>query len=306
MDTDIKKAEEKIIKRPPVVVVMGHVDHGKSTLLDYIRSSNIVAGEAGGITQHLGAYEITHKTSEGDERKITFIDTPGHEAFSSMRSRGANVADIGILIIAADDGIKKQTKEAYETIKTANLPFVVAINKIDKPDANVDRIKTELMEMGVFLEGFGGTTPYAEISAKTGSGIDSLMDMIILTADLEDWKGDLGKKGEGVVIETNLDTKRGITAVLVVKDGKIEKGDYIVVGDAIAPTRIFEDTSGKQIKEARCSTPIKITGFDKEPEAGEIFETYENKKDAEKAAKENAENQTKSEGFEEKEVKRKL
>ncbi len=272
--------EPKLITRPPVVTVMGHVDHGKSTLLDYIRKSNIVAGEAGGITQHLGAYEVIHKGSEG-EKKITFIDTPGHEAFTNMRERGAEVADIAILIVSAEDGVKAQTKEALSTILESKTPYVVAINKIDRPEANVERVKNELMENGVYLEGYGGNISYAEISAKVGTGIDTLLDIILLTAELEDLKGDPDIQAEGIVIETQRDAKKGVSAVMVIKNGTIKRGDILVCGTASAPTRMLEDTLGKALSEASFSTPIRITGFDSEPVVGSRFISCSSKKSAE-------------------------
>lgn len=276
----MKQEETKLTSRPPVVVVMGHVDHGKSTLLDFIRKSNIVDKEFGGITQHLGAYEVTHKWNN-ENKRITFIDTPGHEAFKNMRTRGAEAADVAILIVSAEDGVKTQTKEALSTILESKTPYVVAINKIDKPGANVEKTKNELMEAGVYLEGYGGNIPFAEISAKTGLGIESLFDIILLTAELEDLKGDPKRDGEGIVIETQRDPKRGISAVMIVKNGTIKKGDIIVSGSAFAPTRMLEGTDGKSLNEASFSTPIRITGFNEEPVVGMKFISCGSKKSAE-------------------------
>lgn len=284
--------EHREIERPPVVVVMGHVDHGKSTLLDFIRKSNIVAKEAGGITQHLGAYEVTHKWNN-TEKRITFIDTPGHEAFKNMRTRGAEIADIAILIVSAEDGVKAQTKEALSTILESKTPYVVAINKIDKPGANVEKTKNELMESGVYLEGYGGNISFAEISAKSGTGVDSLFDIILLTAELEELKGDPDTQAEGVVIETERDPKRGISAVMVIKNGTMKKGDIVVSGEASSSTRMLEDTTGKSIKEASFSTPVRITGFDKEPVVGSRFITCSSKKDAEACVLKHIESETK-------------
>lgn len=272
-----------IVERPPVVVVMGHIDHGKSTLLDYIRKTNIVDKEAGGITQHLSGYEFVHKTKEGKEQKITFLDTPGHEAFSHMRERGAKTADIAILVVSAEDGVKAQTLEALKSINESKLSLIVAINKIDKPGANIEKVKMDLAEKGVYLEGYGGDIPYAEISAKQGLNIDHLLDLILLVAEIAELKADIAKGATGVVIESHLDGKRGITATLIIKDGTLRKGMTIVAGDAQVGTRIVEDFLGKAIENATVSSPIRVTGFDKMPVVGSVFQAYENKKDAEKA-----------------------
>ena len=262
---------------------MGHVDHGKSKLLDYIRKSNIVDKEAGGITQHIGAYEVEVHPASGSEGKgelITFLDTPGHEAFGKMRSRGAKVADIAILVVAADEGVKPQTVEAIKITQEENIPFIVAISKIDKPNAEPDRIKNELASNNVFVEGFGGTVSVVNISAKTGEGVPELLETILLTADMEDLKADKDANASGVVIEANLDQKRGITATLLIIDGTIKKGMFVTSGDALAPVRIFEDFKGKQTEEKSFSSPIKIIGFDKLPKVGSNFQTYTTKKDA--------------------------
>ena len=201
-----KQEQKNITERPPVIVVMGHIDHGKSALLDYIRKTNVVDSEDGGITQYISAYEVIHKNKDGVEKKITFLDTPGHEAFSAMRKRGANTADMAILVVSAEDGVKKQTLEAYESIKEAKIPFVVAINKIDKPEANINKTISDLIENEIYVEGYGGDIPYVSISAKTGEGIDKLLDIILLVAELSELKGNISKKAEGVVIETNVET----------------------------------------------------------------------------------------------------
>lgn len=184
----MEKTEHNLIERPPIIAIMGHIDHGKSTLLDYIRQSNIVAREAGGITQHISAYEVIHKTKNGAEKRITFLDTPGHEAFSKMRERGACIADIAVLIVSAEEGVKTQTIEAHKSITDANIPFIVAINKIDRPNANIDRCKQELSEAGIYIEGYGGSVPSVPISAKTGQGVDDLLDMMLLVAEVEEFK----------------------------------------------------------------------------------------------------------------------
>ncbi len=271
-----------IIKRAPVVVVMGHIDHGKSTLLDYIRKSNIVAGEAGGITQHLSAYEILHKDETGDMRRITFIDTPGHAAFSGMRERGAQIADIAILVVSAEDSVKAQTLEAWETIVAAKIPYVVAINKIDRPGANVEKVKNDLIEKGIYLEGFGGDVPYAEISAKAGTNIDQLLDLILLATDLHELTTDTKSEPFGIIIESHRDPKRGVIATLIIKDGILKKGSFVATDQSYAPTRIMENFLGKPIIEAPCSTPVTITGFSEIPQVGSFITVFDSKKDAEK------------------------
>lgn len=286
----MSKDSNNLIERPPVVAVMGHVDHGKSTLLDYIRKTNVAAGEAGGITQHISAYEVEHKNADGTMKKITFLDTPGHEAFSNMRARGAKAADIAVLVVAADDGVNTQTKEVFQTIVESKTPFIVAINKIDKAGANIERTKNSLVEAGIYIEGYGGNISVVEVSAKTGAGIDNLLETILLTAELESLTGDPTKAATGVVIESNLDDKRGISATLVIKDGTLSKGMHIVVDDALASTKIFEDFRGKNLETARFSSPIAITGFSsgvklfgliKVPKAGETFYSFKTKKEAE-------------------------
>ena len=281
----MNKKEETIKKRPPVVVIMGHIDHGKSTLLDYIRKSNIVDSETGGITQRISAYEVLHKNEEGLEEKITFIDTPGHEAFSKMRERGAQLADIAILIVSAEDGVKPQTIEAWKTIVESGLPAIVAINKIDKPGANVEKTKTELAEKEIYLENYGGTVPFVEISAKAGTGVDSLLSLILILAEMEAFTGDSSTGATGFVLEANLDPKRGIEATLLIKNGHIQNGMTVVVENSICSTRIMESFLGKMIKEATFSSPIRIVGFSKMPRVGAEFKTFVKKSDAEEYAK---------------------
>lgn len=272
-------SEGKLTPRPPVVVIMGHIDHGKSTLLDYIRKTNIVSGEAGGITQHLGAYEVAHPKG-----KITFLDTPGHEAFTSIRERGARVADIAVLVVSAEDGVKPQTLEALKCILSEKIPYIVAINKIDKPAANIEVTKQTLAENEVYVEGYGGDIPVVAISALKGTGIPELLDMINLVADLADLKADASKPAEGAIIESYRDSKKGISATLLIKNGTLKQGMYVVAEDAISPVRIFEDYQGKAIKEASFSSPVKVIGFNKIPPVGAQFVMIENKKDAEKMA----------------------
>ncbi len=268
--------------RPPVVVVMGHVDHGKSTLLDYIRKTNIVEGEAGGITQHISAYEVAHKDEHGADRMITFLDTPGHEAFSKMRARGAQAADIAILVVSAEDSVKAQTLEAYNTIIESKIPYIVAINKIDKPNVNVDKAKMDLVEKGIYLEGMGGDIPFVPISAKAGTGVNDLLDMILLVADLQAFTGNKTIPATGVIIEANREPKRGISASGVIKNGTLKSGMFVVAGEAIVTTRMIENFLGKPIKEATFSSPIRLIGFDSMPEVGSVFESFDSKKEAEK------------------------
>lgn len=255
--------------RPPIVVVMGHIDHGKTTLLDYIRKTEVASGESGGITQHIGAYKALH-----NEKTITFIDTPGHEAFSKMRSRGARVADIAILVVAADDGVKPQTKESILTIKDAKIPFLVAINKIDKETADPEKVKNELAGEEIFLEGRGGNVPFVEISAKSGQGVSRLLETILILAELEDLKANPEKNAEGIVIESHLDKKRGVTATMLVKDGTLKKNYFISAGGATAKIKIFEDFKGFSIENAKPSDPVLVVGFDKTPQVGFEFQSF--------------------------------
>ncbi len=283
--------------RPPIVAVVGHIDHGKSTLLDYIRKSNIAAGEAGGITQHLSAYEALHTTEAGLQRRITFLDTPGHAAFRAMRSRGLTAADVAILVVSAEDGVKPQTVEAISLISEAKIPFIVALTKVDKPGANIERAKMSLLENNVYVEGMGGEIPYVAVSSKTGEGIPELLELILLAAELEGLSADPSKPGEGLIIEAHMDQKRGNTATLIVKDGSIKNGEYVVSGTSFAPVRIMENFLGKAIKEALPGSPVRIVGFSTLPEVGELWRVVETKKDAEAhalEAKGNREAPTKS------------
>lgn len=274
--TEKTSKKEDIIVRPPVVAVMGHIDHGKSTLLDYLRKSSIVSGEAGGITQHIGAYEV-----DKDGQKITFLDTPGHEAFMSVRERGAQIADIAILIVSAEDGVKPQTLEALRMIKESNTPMIVAINKIDSPKSNVDLTKASLIENEIYLEGMGGNISYTEISAKEGTGVDELLDLVLLTAEIEAFKAEPNGEAEGYVVEANKCKKRGISATLILKNGTLKKGDFISTENAYSPVRAIEDSEGKNLDEVTFSTPFIICGFSELPKAGDKFKTFKNKKDAE-------------------------
>jgi len=267
--------------RPPIVVIMGHIDHGKSTLLDYIRKSNIVADEAGGITQHLSAYCVEHTTKEGAKKPITFLDTPGHAAFQKMRLRGADVADIAILIVSAEDGVKPQTLEALESITKAGIPYIVAINKIDKPSADIARTQASLIEHGIYIEGMGGDVSWTAISAKSGKGVPELLDILLLTAEIAELTTDSKAPGRGSIIEGKLDGKRGNTATLIVQSGTVRSGDFVVSEESCAPVRIMEDWSGKAIREAHASAPIGIVGWNEVPHIGATFVTVSSKKEAE-------------------------
>ena len=251
-------------KRAPIVTVMGHVDHGKTSLLDAIRKTNVTTGEAGGITQHIGAYSV-----EINGRKITFIDTPGHEAFTNMRARGAKVTDMAILVVAADDGIMPQTIEAINHIKAAGVPMLVAINKMDKPEANVERIKQQLTEHDVLPEEWGGSTICVPISAKTGMNIDKLLEMVLLVADMEELTADASQPAAGYVIESKIDKGRGIMATVLVRNGTLHIGDYIISGVASGRIRAMMDHTGKAIKVAGPSTPASVLGFNEVPVAGD-------------------------------------
>lgn len=264
------KNKQNPIARPPIVVVMGHVDHGKTSLLDFIRKTKVVEKEAGGITQHIGAYEIEH-----GGKKITFIDTPGHEAFSKMRSRGAKVADIAILVVAADEGVKPQTEDALKHIKEADIPFTVAINKIDKPGSDPEKIKKELATREVLVEGWGGKIPVAATSAKTGEGVKELLDLILLVAELEELKGNAARPASGVVIESHLDPRRGPTATIIIRDGVLHRGDLILAGNAKGKVKILEDFNGKSAESLSLGSPARTLGWETLPEIGSEFVTGE-------------------------------
>lgn len=272
--------------RPPIVAVVGHIDHGKSTLLDYIRNTNVVEGEAGGITQHLSAYQAVHENASG-KHAITFLDTPGHAAFVGMRSRGLEVADVAILVVSSEEGIKPQTVEALDLIKSAGIPYVIAFTKIDKPGANLERAKLSMLEHQVFIEGMGGDIPWVGVSGKSGEGIPELLDLILLAAELEGITADAGAPGRGLVIEAHTEPKRGNTATLIVLDGTVASGSYVVAGECVAPVRIMENFLGKPIKEAGPSSPIRIVGFTPLPPVGTQWEVVASKKEAEARAAQN-------------------
>ncbi len=277
------------IARPPVVTVLGHVDHGKSTLLDYIRHTNIVDGEAGGITQKVSAYEV-ERTVNGTIRRITFLDTPGHEAFSTIRSRGAQVADVAILVVSAEDGVRPQTIEARDAIRAANIPFIVAINKIDKESADIEHTKASLAEHDIYVEGYGGDVPWVAISAKTGAGVSELLDLIDLAGDIAELSGTSTKPAEGTIIESWVDRKKGIAATLVIKDGTLHSGTTVVAGTSLAPVRLMENTAGIHIRQATFSSPIRLFGWSELPPVGTHFQTFPSKKEAEAAISHTQEN----------------
>jgi len=271
---------EDLEPRPPVVTIMGHVDHGKTTLLDYIRQSNIVAGEAGGITQHIGAYQVTLPNG----KQITFIDTPGHEAFTAMRARGAQVTDIVVLVVAADDAVMPQTVEAINHALAANVPIIVAINKIDKPEANPDKIKQQLAERGILVEDWGGKYQCVEISAKYGKNVDLLLEKILLEAEIMDLKANPKKKARGVVIESKLDKGRGPIGTVLVQNGTLKIGDPFVAGTTFGRVRAMFDERGNKVEIAKPSTPVQVIGFDNLPEAGDSFVVVEDEKAAREIA----------------------
>lgn len=265
--------------RPAVVTIMGHVDHGKTTLLDAIRQTKVVDGEFGGITQHIGAYQVTQKG-----QKITFLDTPGHAAFTEMRARGASITDIVVLVVAADDGVMPQTKEAVDHAKAAGVTIIVAVNKMDKPSANPDRVKTELAEMGLAPEEWGGSTLYVEVSALIKMGIDDLLDTIQLVAELEEYKANPNRLGVGAVIEAKLDKTTGPVATLLVQNGTIRIRDIIVVGNTYGRIRLMKDDQGRSIKEAGPSMPVEIAGISDVPNAGDRFMVFTDEKEARQVA----------------------
>ncbi|EDS74894.1 translation initiation factor IF-2 [Thomasclavelia spiroformis DSM 1552] len=274
-EIEIVDDESDLVPRCPVVTIMGHVDHGKTTLLDTIRKSAVVEGEFGGITQHIGAYQV-----DVNGKKVTFLDTPGHEAFTAMRARGAQVTDIVIIVVAADDGVMPQTKEAIDHAKAAGVPIVVAINKIDKEGADPERIKGEMSEYGLLPEDWGGDTVYCEISAKKGIGIDELLETLIVVAELADLKANPNRYAYGSVVEGKLDRGRGPVATLLVENGTLRAGDPIVVGTAHGRVRQMLDDRGKVIKEALPATPVEITGLNDVPVAGDKFMVFESEKQA--------------------------
>ena len=269
------KPKVNLKERPPIITVMGHVDHGKTTLLDHIRHSSVAAHEAGGITQHIGAYIVIH-----DKKPIVFLDTPGHEAFSAMRARGADVTDIVILVIGADDGVMPQTEEAIAHIKAAGVPVVVAINKIDKQGANPDKVRQQLSNLGIFTEGWGGDVGAVEISAKKGIGVDDLLERVLLEAEMQELKADPEANPEGVVIEARLDKGKGPVATVIVKNGTLKAGDIVLFESTWGKTRALFDWAGKGLKQAGPSTPVEVLGLDGVPNPGEKFVVVKTERDA--------------------------
>lgn len=267
--------EENLVSRPPVVTIMGHVDHGKTTLLDTIRKANVTQGEFGGITQHIGAYQVQVK-----RKKVTFLDTPGHEAFTAMRARGAKITDIVIIIVAADDGVMPQTREAVDHAKAAEVPVIVAVNKMDKPEANSERIMSEMSDLGLMPEAWGGNTVYIEISAKTGAGIPDLLETVLILSEVEDLKANPNRLAVGSVIEAKLDKGRGPVATLLVQNGTLKASDTIVVGSVYGHVRKMTNDLGNEIKEALPSTPVEIIGLNDVPVAGDIFKVFKSEKEA--------------------------
>ncbi|MEH7415814.1 translation initiation factor IF-2 [Neobacillus drentensis] len=266
---------EELVERPSVVTIMGHVDHGKTTLLDSIRNTKVTEGEAGGITQHIGAYQVVE-----NGKKITFLDTPGHAAFTTMRARGAKITDITILVVAADDGVMPQTIEAINHAKAAEVPIIVAVNKMDKEAANADRVMQELTEHGLVSEAWGGDTIFVPLSAKTGEGIDNLLEMILLVSEVEEYKANPNRNAVGTVIEAQLDKGRGSVATLLVQNGTLKIGDPIVVGNTYGRVRAMVNDKGRRVKEAGPSTPVEITGLNDVPQAGDRFVVFEDEKTA--------------------------
>lgn len=287
---NIEEDDSKMVPRPPVVTIMGHVDHGKTTLLDTIRKTNVTSGEFGGITQHIGAYQVSLKG-----RKVTFLDTPGHEAFTAMRARGAQVTDIVIIVVAADDGVMPQTKEAVDHAKAAGVPIVVAVNKIDKPGANPDRIMSEMAELGIMPEEWGGDTIFMNVSAKQGTGVSDLLETVLLVADMAELKANPNQLASGTVIEAKLDKGRGPVATLLVQRGTLHSGDSIVVGTSYGRVRKMTNDKGMEIKKAEPSCPVEIIGLNDVPRAGDVFMAYDNYKKAQEIASHRLEKQIEKE-----------
>ena len=270
---------ENLVLRPPVVTIMGHVDHGKTTLLDSIRKSKVAQGEAGGITQHIGAYHVDIE-HEGKQQQIVFLDTPGHEAFTAMRARGTRVTDIAILVVAADDGVQPQTKEAISHAKAAEVPLIVAINKVDKPESNPDRIKQELTEQGLVPEDWGGDTTMVPVSALKGDNLDELLEMIVLVAEIEELSANPNRPAKGTVIEAHLDRTRGPVATLLVQNGTLRVGDSIVAGSVFGKIRAMVDDRGDKVEAASPSFAVEVLGLSEVPEAGDEFDVYTDEREA--------------------------
>lgn len=263
-----KESDKNIHARPPVVVVLGHVDHGKTTLLDYLRTTKVAEREAGGITQSVGAYEIIK-----NDNKITFIDTPGHEAFTKMRERGAKIADVAILVVAADDGVKPQTEEVIKILQKNEIPFIVAINKLDKNNADIEKTKQDLLNHGVMLEGFGGDIPFASISAKTGEGVDDMLDLVVLLSEMSGLKWDESANASGFILESEVEKQRGTVVSLIVKNGVLKKGDKIYTKSSDGSVKLLENFMGEKVDEIKPSGPAMVIGFNQLPDIGDTFST---------------------------------
>ncbi len=276
---ELEGEDENAVSRPPVITIMGHVDHGKTTLLDTIRKTHVTEGEFGGITQHIGAYQVNVRN-----QKVTFLDTPGHEAFTAMRARGAKITDIVIIVVAADDGVMPQTKEAIDHAKAAGVPVIVAVNKMDKAGANPDRIMSEMAELDMMPEEWGGNTIFCKISAKSGDGVKDLLDTIMVLAEVEDFKANPNRLAVGTVIEAKLDKGRGPVATLLVQSGTLKTGDSLVVGTAFGRVRKMVDDLGREIKSAKPSTPVEIIGLNDVPVAGDVFKVFDSEKKARQIA----------------------
>jgi translation initiation factor IF-2 len=282
-EPEVEDAEEDLSERPPVVTIMGHVDHGKTSLLDAIRETQVAAGEAGGITQHIGAYQVEH-----DGRTISFLDTPGHAAFTAMRARGANVTDLAVIVVAADDGVMPQTNEAIDHAKAAGVPIMIAVNKIDKPDAQPDRVRNELAGQELTPEDWGGDTVYVDVSAKTQEGLDKLLEMIVLVSELEELKANPDAEASGTVIESNLDPGRGPVVTVLVQRGTLRVGDALTSGSTWGRVRAMQDFTGARVEEAHPGDPVEVLGFDGVSEAGEQVRVVENDREARRLANERA------------------
>ena len=278
-ELEIVDDEKDLVERPPVITIMGHVDHGKTTLLDTIRNTNVVSGEAGGITQHIGAYQITYK-----DKKLTFIDTPGHAAFTEMRARGASITDIVIIIVAANDGVMPQTKEAIDHAKAAGVPIIVAVNKIDLPESNIERVYTEMTQYGLTPDTWGGDTLFVNISAKKGTGIDELLENILLISEMAELKANPNRYASGAVIEAKMDKNLGVVSNILIQNGTLRLGDFVVVGNSYGKIRTLKNDKGENLVEAFPSMPVSITGISESPSAGDKFMAFESEKKAKSIA----------------------
>ena len=287
LEDEVADDPKDLVERPAIVTIMGHVDHGKTTLLDTLRKANVAEGEAGGITQHIGAYQVKVK-----DKKLTFLDTPGHEAFTSMRARGAQVTDIVIIVVAADDGVMPQTKEAIDHAKASGVPIIVAVNKMDKPNANPDRVMNEMADLDLTPEEWGGKTMFVRISALKGTGLDELLESILVIAEVEEFKANPNRNSTGTVIEAKLDKGRGPVTTLLVQNGTLKKGDPVVVGACFGRVRQMLDDKGREITEAKPSTPVEITGLNDVPIAGDPFRAFKNEKKARSVAESRLQDKT--------------